>query len=147
MTHVKSATWAGTPTLFFWGSHCSHLATLASQFVYRVKAHRFTSCTLYLAHAQTHNNIIERQKKEIYFIPKGGIRMINSIFETIGQSIQGFMGNLTSVFSSITSLFWTPGTGSEGGQLTLLGIVLLITAGVSLTVFAFRFIASHLRRA
>ena len=73
--------------------------------------------------------------------------MISEIFSTIGQSIQGFMGNLTSVFSSITSLFWTPATEGTGGSLTLLGVVLLITAGVALCTFAFNFIASHIRRA
>ena len=73
--------------------------------------------------------------------------MISEIFETIGESITGFMGNLTSVFGSITSLFWTPGTGSDPGSLTLLGVVLLITAGVALCTFAFNFIASHIRRA
>lgn len=73
--------------------------------------------------------------------------MIGEIFETIGSSISGFMTNIQSMFSGITALIWTPASSGDGGSLTLLGTLLLITAGVSLVIFGFNFITRLVRRA
>lgn len=73
--------------------------------------------------------------------------LITAVFQAIGQSITAFAQNLASAFTSITSMFWTPGVGEASGSLTVLGILVLLTAGVSLCVFAFTFIYKLVRRA
>lgn len=72
--------------------------------------------------------------------------MISAIFEAIGQSITAFAQNLANAFTSITSMFITEGTGGAY-SLTVLGTATLITAGVSLVVFAFTFLYKLIRRA
>lgn len=73
--------------------------------------------------------------------------MVSDIFETIGSAISGVLDNMGSVFSNITSLFYTPaGTGETSGHFTFLGILLLITAGVALVYWAFRLIRGLLGR-
>lgn len=72
--------------------------------------------------------------------------MIQVIFQAIGESITAFAQNLASAFTSITSMFLTSGTGGSY-ELTVLGTATLITAGVSLVVFAFTFLYKLIRRA
>lgn len=71
--------------------------------------------------------------------------MIQAIFAAITESITAFANCLGQSFTSITSMFIT--TSGETTTLTTLGIATLITAGVSLVVFAFRFIYRLIRRA
>lgn len=72
--------------------------------------------------------------------------MISVIFETITTSVTSFASALGSAFTSITSMFLSSGTGGTY-ELTVLGTATLITAGVSLVVFAFTFLYKLIRRA
>lgn len=71
--------------------------------------------------------------------------MIAVIFDAIGQSITAFASCLASAFTSITSMFVD--TSGTTPVLSTLGILTLVTAGVSLVVFAFTFLYKLIRRA
>ena len=69
--------------------------------------------------------------------------MITTIFNTIGEAINGFFSNLESAFSSIGDLFFD----GDSGTMTFLGTLLLIAAGIGLVYFAFRMIYRLVRKA
>lgn len=71
--------------------------------------------------------------------------MITAIFGAIGDSITAFSGNLSSAFSGITDMFYD--TTLATPALTPLGIVTLLTAGISIVIFAFTFIYRLIRKA
>lgn len=71
--------------------------------------------------------------------------ILEAIFTALGTIASNFVTLLTSVFQSVANMIWTPGTGSDPGQLTVLGIFLLIGAGTGLVIFAFNFIRSLIR--
>lgn len=74
--------------------------------------------------------------------------IIAAIFETIGATITAFAENMASAFTSITGMFWVEPTGTETvGHLSTLGVFTLITAGISVLIFAFTFIYRLIRRA
>lgn len=67
--------------------------------------------------------------------------MIGQIFQTIQTAITQFMATLTAAINGIVSLFWTAPVGDSGtGELTFLGTIMLIGAGVGLVYWAFYFI-------
>ncbi|MCH5171637.1 MAG: hypothetical protein J1F31_02245 [Erysipelotrichales bacterium] len=61
--------------------------------------------------------------------------MIAKIFEVITQAVTAFVGSLGTAVNSITSLFYVDETG-----FTMLGTLILISAGVGLVYWAFRLI-------
>lgn len=71
--------------------------------------------------------------------------MINAIFEAIGDIVEAFIGVLGNVFNGVASLIYTPGTGSDPGQLTVLGTLMLIALATGLVVWGFYFIRSLIR--
>lgn len=71
--------------------------------------------------------------------------ILQAIFEALATIASNFVTLLTSVFQSVANMIWTPGTGNDPGQLTVLGIFLLIGAGTGLVIFAFNFIRSLIR--
>lgn len=71
--------------------------------------------------------------------------MISEIFQTIGEAITAFAQALASGVTSITSMFYTPGSGSDPGSMTFLGTLLLIAAGVGIVYWAFYLIRNLLR--
>lgn len=73
--------------------------------------------------------------------------MINDIFTAVGEAVTAFSGALASSITSVTGMFYTPGSGSDPGQLTVLGTLLLIAVGVGLVYWAFRLIKGLIRRA
>lgn len=73
--------------------------------------------------------------------------LIQQIFATIGQAITSFTTALTNAVQGVSGLFYTPGTEGGAGQMTFLGVLLLIGAGVGLVYFAVRWIAKLVRRA
>lgn len=71
--------------------------------------------------------------------------MINAIFDALSTIAQAFITLLTSIFSNIGTLIYTPGSGSDPGQLTTLGTLLLIALGTGLVMWAFYFIRNLIR--
>lgn len=51
---------------------------------------------------------------------------------------------LTGIFPDVTSFFWTPGAGGDGGSLTFAGIMAVVMAGISLILLVFNLIRSFL---
>lgn len=66
--------------------------------------------------------------------------MIGSMFETIGEAISSFGEALASAFSSITTIFYTPGVDGAAGEWTFLGTLSLVAVGVGLVYLAYRVI-------
>lgn len=73
--------------------------------------------------------------------------MIGDIFGVITEAITAFANSLSQSVTSITGMFYTPGTAGANGQFTMLGTLLLIAAGVGLVYWAFRLIRGLVRRA
>ena len=68
--------------------------------------------------------------------------MIDAIMSTLSTIVENFGNVLGKVFNGVTSIFYTPGASGEAGQLTFLGIILLISVGASLVYWAFKLITS-----
>ena len=68
--------------------------------------------------------------------------MIEAIMTTLSSVVESFGGVLGKVFTGITSIFYTPAAEGTGGQLTFLGIILLISVGASLVYWGFKLIQS-----
>lgn len=68
--------------------------------------------------------------------------MVNAIFEGIGEAVNGFIGVLSSALSGVGSMFM-----SSSNELTFLGSLLLIAAGVGIVYFGFRLIKGLIQRA
>lgn len=49
---------------------------------------------------------------------------------------------LTGQFSNISALFYTPGSGSESGELTLIGFFAVVMAGIAILLLVFNLIRS-----
>lgn len=64
--------------------------------------------------------------------------MIEAIMSTLSSVVESFGGVLGKVFTGITSIFYD----ASGGQLTFLGIILLISVGASLVYWGFKLISS-----
>lgn len=67
--------------------------------------------------------------------------MIEAIFETLGEIVTAFVEVLANVFSNIVTLFWN----ATSGQLTILGILLLISVGTGLVYYGYRVIRGLIR--
>ena len=65
--------------------------------------------------------------------------MVQAIMDTLSSIVESFGGVLGKVFTGITSIFYT---AESGGQLTFLGIILLISVGASLVYWGFKLIQS-----
>ena len=68
--------------------------------------------------------------------------MIDAIMSTLSTIVENFGNVLGKVFNGITSIFYTAGASDGQGQLTFLGIILLISVGASLVYWAFKLITS-----
>lgn len=71
--------------------------------------------------------------------------MVAAFFEELGTIANSFITFLTGLFQSVVSLFWTPGTGGEGGTLTVIGTFMLIGIATGLVIWAFYFIKNMVR--
>ena len=67
--------------------------------------------------------------------------MIDAIMSTLSTIVENFGNVLGKVFNGITSIFYTQ-AAEGGGQLTFLGIILLIGVGASLVYWGFKLIQS-----
>lgn len=68
--------------------------------------------------------------------------MIDAIMSTLSTIVENFGNVLGKVFNGVTSIFYTAGAEGGSGQLTFLGIILLISVGASLVYWAFKLITS-----
>ena len=68
--------------------------------------------------------------------------MIDAIMSTLSTIVENFGNVLGKVFNGVTSIFYTAGAEAGQGQLTFLGIILLISVGASLVYWAFKLITS-----
>ena len=72
--------------------------------------------------------------------------MIDAIMTTLSTIVENFGNVLGKVFNGVTSIFYTAGASDGQGQLTFLGIILLISVGASLVYWAFKLITSLISR-
>lgn len=68
--------------------------------------------------------------------------MIDAIMTTLSTIVENFGNVLGKVFNGVTSIFYTAAAEGGSGQLTFLGIILLISVGASLVYWAFKLITS-----
>ena len=66
--------------------------------------------------------------------------MVDQIFTVLGNIASGFAGLLVSLFNAVVSIFYTAGSGQDPGQLTVVGILALISLGTGLVIWAFNYI-------
>lgn len=71
--------------------------------------------------------------------------MVAAFFDELGTIASAFVSFLVGLFQSVVSLFWTPGTGGEGGTLTVVGTFMLIGIATGLVIWAFYFIKNMVR--
>ena len=67
--------------------------------------------------------------------------MIDAIMTTLSTVVENFGNVLGKVFNGVTSIFYTQAAEGQG-QLTFLGIILLISVGASLVYWGFKLITS-----
>ena len=71
--------------------------------------------------------------------------MVSSIFATLGDIVSAFASLLVDLFSSVVAIFYTAGSGSDPGQLTIVGTLMLIALATGLVIWAFNFIRRLIR--
>lgn len=71
--------------------------------------------------------------------------MVQAIFNVLAEIVQAFTTLLVSMFSSVVSIFYTPGTGNAAGELTIVGTLTLIALGTGLVMWAIYWIRSLIR--
>ena len=71
--------------------------------------------------------------------------MIDAIMSTLSTIVENFGNVLGKVFNGVTSIFYTQAAEGQG-QLTFLGIILLISVGASLVYWGFKLITSLISR-
>lgn len=73
------------------------------------------------------------------------MEIVQAIFNALTSIISSFVTMLTSLFQNVVNLIWTPNAQGTGGELTVLGVFLLIGLGTGLVLWAFYFIRSLIR--
>lgn len=71
--------------------------------------------------------------------------MVAKIFEVISQVIVGATGALASATEGVVGIFWNSTANEGAGALTFAGTMLLMAAGVGVSLLAFRFIRNLVR--
>ena len=71
--------------------------------------------------------------------------MVTAIFQAISDIVTEFITVLGSLFTGVAGLIYTPGSGSNPGELTVLGTLMLIALSTGLVLWGFYFIRSLIR--
>ena len=71
--------------------------------------------------------------------------MVAAFFQELGNIANSFVTFLVGLFESVVSLFWTAGSGSDPGSLTVVGTFLLIGIATGIVIWAFYFIKGMIR--
>jgi len=70
---------------------------------------------------------------------------ITAIFDAGTSIVTGFLSVLISLFSGLISIFWTTGPEGTGGELTLLGTILIIGAVTPLVIWGLNWLVKFFR--
>jgi len=71
--------------------------------------------------------------------------MVSAIFTELTAIVASFVTMLTSLFTSVAGIFYTPGSGSDPGALTIVGTLTLIGLATGLVIWAFHYVRSLIR--
>lgn len=71
--------------------------------------------------------------------------MVSALFAELAVIVQAFITLLVTLFTNVVSIFYTAGTGSDPGSLTIVGELFLISAGTGLVIWAIYWIRSLVR--
>lgn len=71
--------------------------------------------------------------------------MISAIFTEMTTIATAFVSFLTSLFTSVVGVIWTPGVGENPGSLTVLGTLFLVSIVTGLVIWALYFIRNLIR--
>lgn len=66
--------------------------------------------------------------------------MVAQIFSVLGDIVTGFSGLVVNMFQAVVNIFYTAGTGSDPGELTIVGTLSLMALGTSLVIWGIGFI-------
>lgn len=69
--------------------------------------------------------------------------MLNNIFTTLSDIVSQFTTLLVSLFDNVVKIFYT--TNETGGELTIVGTLMLVGLGTSLVIWGYKFIRSLIR--
>lgn len=75
------------------------------------------------------------------------MQIVTDLFAVIGGAISNFATSLASAITSVTGMFYTPGTDGGAGSFTFLGVLLLVTIGIGIVYWSFRLIKSLVHKA
>jgi len=79
-------------------------------------------------------------------IAKGVDHMLEAVFSTLGDIITQLAAMLVSIFTAVVDIFYTAGaTEADPGKLTIIGILALVSVGLSLVMWGFNFILKLLK--
>ena len=73
------------------------------------------------------------------------LSMITDIWGALQEVATGFIGFLTDLFTSVFSIFYTPGVGETPGEFTIIGYFLLISVITGLVWFLIGFIRNLIK--
>lgn len=71
--------------------------------------------------------------------------MITDVWDALQEVATGFIGFLTNLFTSVFSIFYTPGAGQTAGEFTIMGYFLLISVITGLVWFLIGFIRNLIK--
>lgn len=71
--------------------------------------------------------------------------IVSSIFSTLGEIAESFGSLLVTLFQTVVNLFWQANESGTGGNLTVLGVFMLIGMATGLFIWAFSYIRRLIR--
>lgn len=71
--------------------------------------------------------------------------MLAAWLQGLGAGVSGFIGFLQSMLTSVVSLFYTAGTGSDPGTLTDFGVLAAAALGIGFIFMGLRWITKLLK--
>lgn len=71
--------------------------------------------------------------------------IVSTIFTALGEIITGLVTLIGNLFAGVTEIFYVAGTEGASGELTFIGILMLIGVGMGLFWLGFNFIRSLIK--